>query len=208
LFEIPAFNFNPTIKRILGISADKLYEDWLLYLDKRYAPFKNRSFVEGEKVTIGQLSLWDMLKYDYPDDKITIDYYPVMSPDGRYIAWLSNMGRDYSITDLVLRDITTGKTKVIVENVDYRISWSHDSTKLIYVKRPERSPDFYDIYTYDVTAEKETAAKKAVEWIKNITREAKVGEIFQGKITRILEFGAFAEIRQRRQETGQYPRAS
>lgn len=45
-----------------------------------------------------------------------------------------------------------------------------------------------------ITAEKEEAAKKAVAWIKNITREVKVGEVFQGKVKRILEFGAFAEI--------------
>ena len=45
-----------------------------------------------------------------------------------------------------------------------------------------------------ITAEKEEAAEKAVAWIKNITREVKVGEIFQGKIKRILDFGAFAEI--------------
>ncbi len=45
-----------------------------------------------------------------------------------------------------------------------------------------------------ITAEEEEAAEKAVAWIKNITREVKVGEIFQGKIKRILAFGAFAEI--------------
>lgn len=45
-----------------------------------------------------------------------------------------------------------------------------------------------------VIAEKEEAAKKAISWIKNITREVKVGEIFQGKVKRILNFGAFAEI--------------
>jgi polyribonucleotide nucleotidyltransferase len=45
-----------------------------------------------------------------------------------------------------------------------------------------------------VTAEKEEAAKKAVSWIKNITREVKVGEIFQGKVKKILDFGAFVEI--------------
>ena len=45
-----------------------------------------------------------------------------------------------------------------------------------------------------VTAEKEEAAKKAITWIKNITREVKVGEIFQGKVKRILDFGAFVEI--------------
>ena len=45
-----------------------------------------------------------------------------------------------------------------------------------------------------VTAEKEEAAKKAIAWIKNITREVKVGEVFQGKVKRILDFGAFVEI--------------
>ena len=29
---------------------------------------------------------------------------------------------------------------------------------------------------------------------KNLTREANVGEIFQGKVTRIMAFGAFVEI--------------
>jgi polyribonucleotide nucleotidyltransferase len=45
-----------------------------------------------------------------------------------------------------------------------------------------------------VTAEKEEAAKKAIGWIKNITRRVKVGEVFQGKVKRILDFGAFVEI--------------
>ncbi len=45
-----------------------------------------------------------------------------------------------------------------------------------------------------VIADKEDAAEKAISWIKNITREVKVGEIFQGKVKRILNFGAFVEI--------------
>ena len=45
-----------------------------------------------------------------------------------------------------------------------------------------------------VTAEKEEAAKKAIAWIEDITREVKVGEIFQGKVKKILDFGAFVEI--------------
>mgnify|MGYP001248069674 CR=1 FL=1 len=45
-----------------------------------------------------------------------------------------------------------------------------------------------------VTAEKEDAAKKAISWIENITREVKVGEVFEGKVKRILNFGAFVEI--------------
>ncbi|MDD3292597.1 MAG: polyribonucleotide nucleotidyltransferase [Candidatus Pacebacteria bacterium] len=45
-----------------------------------------------------------------------------------------------------------------------------------------------------ITAEKEDSAKKALEWINNITREVTVGEIFQGNVKRILDFGAFVEI--------------
>jgi len=56
------------------------------------------------------------------------------------------------------------------------------------------SIDIEDSGRVFITAEKEEAAKKAIAWIKNITREVKVGEIFQGKVTRILDFGAFVEI--------------
>ena len=35
---------------------------------------------------------------------------------------------------------------------------------------------------------------KAAEWVKNLTREAIVGEVFEGKVMRIMDFGAFVEI--------------
>ncbi|OGZ18964.1 MAG: polyribonucleotide nucleotidyltransferase [Candidatus Nealsonbacteria bacterium RBG_13_42_11] len=56
------------------------------------------------------------------------------------------------------------------------------------------SIDIEDTGKIFVTAEKEEAADKATSWIKNITREVMVGETFQGKVTRILNFGAFVEI--------------
>jgi len=56
------------------------------------------------------------------------------------------------------------------------------------------SIDIEDSGRIFITAEKETAGIKAADWIKNITREVKVGEIFQGKVQRILDFGAFVEI--------------
>jgi len=48
--------------------------------------------------------------------------------------------------------------------------------------------------TVSVTSEDSESLKKAVQWIKDITREFKVGEIFQGKVVRILDFGAFVEM--------------
>jgi len=54
--------------------------------------------------------------------------------------------------------------------------------------------DIEDTGKIFIMGEKEEAAKKALEWIQNITRTVEVGEIFQGKIKRIMAFGAFAEI--------------
>jgi polyribonucleotide nucleotidyltransferase len=54
--------------------------------------------------------------------------------------------------------------------------------------------DIEDTGEIFITAEKEEAGNKALEWIKNITREVTVGEIFQGRVTRIMAFGAFCEI--------------
>jgi len=36
--------------------------------------------------------------------------------------------------------------------------------------------------------------KRAVDWVKNLTREVAVGEIFTGPVTRLMDFGAFVEI--------------
>jgi polyribonucleotide nucleotidyltransferase len=43
-------------------------------------------------------------------------------------------------------------------------------------------------------SENEEAANKAIAWIKNITREIKIGEEFLGKVVKVAEFGAFVEI--------------
>ena len=45
-----------------------------------------------------------------------------------------------------------------------------------------------------ITGDKEEAALKAIDWIKNLTREAQVGETFQGKVTRVFSFGAMVEL--------------
>ncbi|MBI1755029.1 S1 RNA-binding domain-containing protein, partial [Candidatus Azambacteria bacterium] len=54
--------------------------------------------------------------------------------------------------------------------------------------------DIEDDGSVFITSTSQESAEKAVAWIKNITREAVVGEIFQGKVKRIMDFGAFVEI--------------
>jgi len=45
-----------------------------------------------------------------------------------------------------------------------------------------------------ITSDNQEAGDKALAWVKNLTHEVTAGEIFQGRITRLMNFGAFAEI--------------
>lgn len=54
--------------------------------------------------------------------------------------------------------------------------------------------DIEDDGSIFITSVDATSAEKARQWIDNLTREVKAGEIFNAKVTRIMNFGAFAEI--------------
>lgn len=54
--------------------------------------------------------------------------------------------------------------------------------------------DIEDDGSVFITSVDEISAKKAVEWIENLTHEVKAGELFNAKVTRLMNFGAFAEI--------------
>ncbi len=133
------YDFETTIHDVLGLTEAELFNEWKKSLDERYASYRQRTFEDAEPVA----------------DTGTADLGPVVSPDGRYLAWLSNRGRDYTITDLMLKDLSSGKVRRLVKDVDKRPSWSHDSKKLVYAKRPDRRPQFYDIFIYDIDSENE-----------------------------------------------------
>lgn len=54
--------------------------------------------------------------------------------------------------------------------------------------------DIEDDGSVFVTSPDEVSAKKAVDWINNLTREVRPGELFQGRVTRLMNFGAFVEV--------------
>jgi len=45
-----------------------------------------------------------------------------------------------------------------------------------------------------ITSKDAGEAKRAEDWIKDLTREVEAGEVFQGKVVRIMNFGAFVEL--------------
>ena len=54
--------------------------------------------------------------------------------------------------------------------------------------------DIKDDGTISIASPDETAAKKAIDIIKELTQEAEVGKIYMGKVRKIMDFGAFVEI--------------
>ena len=62
------------------------------------------------------------------------------------------------------------------------------------IEKTETSIDIEDDGSVFVTAKDSKGAEKAIDWIKEITREAKEGEEFEGKIKTITDFGLFIEI--------------
>ncbi|HYY89355.1 MAG TPA: polyribonucleotide nucleotidyltransferase, partial [Chloroflexota bacterium] len=54
--------------------------------------------------------------------------------------------------------------------------------------------DIQDDGTVNIGSTNAENTQKAIDWIRSLTREVEAGEIYTGKVTRILPFGAFVEI--------------
>lgn len=54
--------------------------------------------------------------------------------------------------------------------------------------------DIEDDGSVFITAKNQDSSQKALEKIKNLTREAKIGDVFDSKVVKILDFGAFVEL--------------
>lgn len=54
--------------------------------------------------------------------------------------------------------------------------------------------DIEDDGTIFISAVEEASANKAIEIITNLTKEVEVGEVYLGKVTRLMNFGAFVEV--------------
>ena len=54
--------------------------------------------------------------------------------------------------------------------------------------------DIADEGIVTITAPDQVSGEKAVEWVKKLTYVPKVGDVFDGKVVKIMEFGAFVEM--------------
>ncbi|HID96171.1 MAG TPA: hypothetical protein EYP53_08995 [Candidatus Latescibacteria bacterium] len=139
------FDFSSALSQVLGISGPELYRLWKDHLTTKYtvqaeAVMENR--IEGEPL----------------EQRGYLNAYPVWSPDGSRIAYLSNRGQDYHIAALYILNLKDKTTLMVTGGVVSSPSWSPDGEKLVYTKksRPDRyGARFWDIYEYDLKAQKE-----------------------------------------------------
>lgn len=78
-----------------------------------------------------------------------------------------------------IRDVIGPGGKVINEIID---------------KTGVQSIDIEQDGTVFICSTNKDSMDKAVEWVKTLTREVVVGEVYDGKVTRLMNFGAFVEI--------------
>jgi hypothetical protein len=140
--HVGSLSFDPAIRRVLGISADQLYNDWVRYLRDHYdlqvSEIRNDGFFEGE-----------------PMDELNegvIEFHPTYSPDGTKVAYISSRRQDFRLPNLVIYDFEKRKKKVLKGYVDTRISWSPDGEEIVFLRNKN---GFNDLYIYHLANDEE-----------------------------------------------------
>ena len=140
--QIGAMSFDPAIRRVLGISADQFYADWVAFLAENYgrleSEIRGQGFFEGE-----------------PLDEVNegvLEYHPALSPDGKKLAYLTSEKQDYAITSLKIYDFETRKKTKLKGWIDTRTAWSPDGEEIVFVRN---KGGFNDLYIYNLAEDKE-----------------------------------------------------
>lgn len=140
--QVGAMSFDPAIRRVLGVSADQFYADWVAFLADNYsrleAEIRGRGFFAGA-----------------PLDEVNegvLEYHPALSPDGKKLAYLTSEKRDYAITALKIYDFETREKTELKGWIDTRIAWSPDGEEIVFTRN---KGGFNDLYIYNLAAEEE-----------------------------------------------------
>ncbi len=142
--------FEGAFKRATGFSAEQIYADWK---DSLQTVYTQRTEVIRRNQVKGRAL----------EPEGFANLYPVWSPDGQKIAYVSNKGEDYiGSNQLIILDRTTGKKKTISEKITSSLSWSPNGRYLVYArqKRNRYGSSYNDLFLYDFEREKEIRLTK------------------------------------------------
>jgi hypothetical protein len=139
------------IEAVLGKTGNQLYEDWKT---EKIASYRHLAD-----------SLRPMLRDGEVIEKEGFgNFYPVFSPDGSKIAYVTNKGTDYfSTSSIYVYDCTAKTSKMIVPEglaslVRSSLTFSPDSKYIYYAEITHDNPHwsgYSDLYRYDLSTKKE-----------------------------------------------------
>ena len=137
-------DFGGAIRATLGISASELHTRWVASLKKRYA-----AQIEQIETNPAQGDL--ICEDGY------LNLHPRWSPDGTKLAYLSNKGRDYGRTSLMVYTLADSSEEIAAPSAVTAFDWSTDGEQFLYARHSQ--PNKYggrqwDLYTMDPKAPK------------------------------------------------------
>ncbi len=140
--QVGSMSFDPAIRRVLGISSDQFYADWVAFLAENYgrleSEIRGQGFFEG-------------MSLDEVNEGV-LEYHPALSLDGKKLAYLTSEKQDFAITTLKIYDFETQKKTKLKGWIDTRIGWSPDGEEIVFTRN---KGGFNDLYIYNLAADKE-----------------------------------------------------
>ena len=140
--QIGSMSFDPAIRRVLGVSADQFYADWVAFLAENYGRLESEIRAQG---------FFQGAPLDEVNEGV-LEYHPALSPDGKKLAYLTSENQDYALTVLKIYDFETQEKTELKGRIDTRTAWSPDGEEIVFVRN---KGGFNDLYIYNLAADKE-----------------------------------------------------
>ena len=158
------WNVERAIEDALGVPADEVYDGWMNTMRREYQtrtePIR-ASLVEGDIVEPEGFS----------------NFYPIFSPDGKKLAYVSNRGKHFNRMSLYVRDLESGDVAAydleglhetlrthtcalghrLRSGVGGAVSWRPDGKAIVYTRRRDTKKGFLyaDLYEIELETKKE-----------------------------------------------------
>jgi len=149
--KITTFTFEASLEHATGKSAESLYEDWILFLENQYDTKLKKirsNKIQGEAIELEGFA----------------NLYPIWSPDGKKIAYVSNKDNDYfSQNSLIIYDTVTKEKKSVASRISSSLSWSPNGKYIVYSSHSpvySTGSAYNDLYVYDVENEEKVRISK------------------------------------------------
>jgi Tol biopolymer transport system component len=143
--KISVVTFDHALENATGLSATVLYQDWKNDLEKKY----------DEKL---KLIYQNETKGVPVEEEGFANLYPIWSPDGNKIAYISNKGNDsFSQNRLIIYDVDTQTKFNHLSTIGSSVSWSPDGNYIAYTKHMTDSwtgSSYQDLFIYDVMSKR------------------------------------------------------